>query len=157
MGSILDIGCSSCKYSNEYFLGTGDFFRERDIKSIAIVNKIAGIDKSRILIVKSFVQVFRCFGCNGLFNKMYVSYKVKDSLPLQYSILYECNKCREPLYPLFSDRIHCTHQLMYQNEQKTDELRDDYELYYYEKVLKDIPCYKCGNRKLNLNAWGVFD
>ena len=159
MGNILNIGCSSCKYSNEYFLGTGDFFRERNIKSVAIVNKIAGIDISRILIVNSFVQVFRCFGCNGLFNKMYISYKVKDSLSLQYSILYECNKCREPLYPLFSDGILCTHQLNHQKEKNTDEpeLRADYELYYYEKVLNDIPCYKCGNRKLHLNAWGEFD
>jgi hypothetical protein len=157
MGSILDISCRECRYNNEYFLGVGEFFSERNNKSILIVNKIAGIDKHRIIIEDSFVQVFRCFGCNGLFNKMQISYKVKDSLRLSYNVLYECNKCREPLYPLFCGGLQCYRQINFNKTQRVENIRNDYELYYYEKVIQDIPCHKCGNRKLYLNGWGVFE
>ena len=157
MGNILDISCGDCKYDNEYFIGVGEFFRERNLKSAAIVCKIAGIDKYKIIIENSFVQIFRCFRCNCLYNKMDICYKVKGSQPVNFGILYRCNKCNEPLYPLFSDSIHCSKHISYQNMKCSDPERNDYELYYYEKVLRDIPCYKCGNRKLYLRAWGVFD
>lgn len=157
MGNILDIGCIDCRYSNEFFLGVGEFFRERNRKSADIVSRIAGIDKYKIIIENSFVQVYRCFSCNCLFNKMEISYKIKDSLPVNYSVLYKCNKCNEPLYPLFSDGIHCSRQIIYKNIKCSNPEINDYELYYYEKILRDIPCYKCGNRKLYLSAWGIFD
>ncbi|MEO8447156.1 MAG: hypothetical protein ABI528_06650 [bacterium] len=157
MGSILDISCSECRYNNEYFLGIGEFFSERNQKSISLVNKIAGIDKQRIIIADSFVQVFRCFGCNGLFNKMHIRYRVKDSVQFNYNLLYECIKCKEPIYPLFSEEVQCSHHLNHVKSAVEVDTKNDYELYYYEKVLKDIPCYKCGNRKLYLSAWGVFD
>lgn len=157
MGSILDISCRECRYNNEYFLGVGEFFSERNNKSILIVNKIAGIDKHRIIIEDSFVQVFRCFGCNALFNKMQISYKVKDSLRLNHTVLYECTKCRELLYPLFTYGLYCPHHSIKYNSAGGKNNGNDYELYYYEKVIQDIPCYKCGNRKLYLNGWGVFE
>lgn len=157
MGSILDISCRECKYNNEFFLGVGEFFSGRKNKSISIVNKIAGIDMHRIIIEESFIQVFRCFGCNGLFNKLQISYKVKDSLQLSYNVLYECNKCREPIYPLFYGGLQCSRHINLNNTHKAENINKEYELYYYEKVLQDVPCHKCGNRKLYLNSWGVFD
>ncbi|MBK8550678.1 MAG: hypothetical protein IPL53_06300 [Ignavibacteria bacterium] len=107
MGSILDISCRECRYNKEYFLGVGEFFGERENKSMAIVNKLAGVDKSEILIEESSIQVFRCFGCNSLFNKLEISYRIKNRLPVLYNILYKCNKCRQPLYPLFNDNVFC--------------------------------------------------
>lgn len=157
MGNILDISCSECKYNDEYFLGVGEFFSDRNKKSISIVNKIAGVDRQRIIIQDSFVQVFRCYGCNGLFNKMQISYKVKDSLHLSYNILYECNKCREPIFPLFFGGLQCHRQIDFNKIHKADNISNDHVLYYYEKVLQDVPCHKCGNRKLYLNGWGAFD
>ena len=157
MGNILDISCGECKYSNEFFLGVGEFFSERNHKSAALVRKITGIEEYRIIIENSFVQVFRCFRCNGLYNKIDISYRIRDNMAVNYNILYECNKCHEPLYPLFSDGVHCSKHIKYNNIKCIDISNIDYELYYYEKILKDIPCYKCGNRKLYLSAWGNFD
>ncbi len=156
MGSILDISCSECNYMNEYFLGIGEFFKERENKSIAIVNKLAGIDKSKIIIKESSIQVFRCFGCNSLFNKLEISFRIKDNLQALYNVLYECNKCRLPLYPVFSDNIfymrHCCEEKSCLNN-----FSNEFEFGYYENVLKDIPCYKCGKRNIYLSGWGFFD
>lgn len=159
MGSILDISCSECRYNNEYFLGVGEFFGERENKSIAIVNKIAGVDKSEIIIEESSIQVFRCFGCNSLFNKLEISYRIKNRLPVLYNILYECNKCRQPLYPLFNDNVFCIRHSCDERSDSGENIRsgNGYELDYYENVLKDIPCYKCGKRNIYLSGWGIFD
>ncbi len=157
MGNILNISCRECRYNNEYFLGVGEFFRERNKKSVSIINKLAGIDKQNIIIDDSFIQVFRCFGCNGLFNKLHISYRVKDSLQMIYSVLYKCVKCRQPLYPLFSYGQQFPNHSQKLNSEAGENNSNDFEIYYYEKVIQDIPCYKCGNRKLYLNAWGVFE
>lgn len=158
MGSILDISCSECNYKNEYFLGVGEFFREREIKSIALVNRLAGISRSQIIIEECSTQIFRCFGCNSLFNKLEITFRIKDSLPALHNILYECNKCRLPLYPVFSDNVfYMRHSCERKSSGDRFKFNNDYEFDYYENVLKDIPCYKCGKRNIYLSGWGLFD
>ena len=152
MGTLIRISCSNCKYEKEYLMGAGQLFFENQDRVKKLINKLSGVSVKEICIESNYNQVFRCFKCNRLYNKVSIIYKVEGTI-FFYRIFYECTKCRSPLYPLFSN---CVYNQNYIEHNKMG-FNINYELDYYRNVMEDIPCYECGMRKLYISGNGVWD